>query len=121
MKPKNKGNHSKKRRGARVNRRERNRINTRYKDQKNDRLYKMMHGPAAMGCALVLEEPTINRLPVLSNRNMSRGGRDLLKMGPGRGMARAAADGVFPKYGLPVYGVTPAGTGSTCPACGMKP
>ena len=119
-KPRNKGNHSKKRRDARVNHRERNRINTRYKDQKNDWLFKMMHGLAAMGYALVLEKSTINHLLVRSNRNMSKEERDLLKMGLGQGMVRAVADSVFPKYGLPVYGVTPAGTSSTCPACGMK-
>ena len=41
-------------------------------------------------------------------------------MGLSQGMVRAAADGVFPKYGLPVYCVTPAGTSSICPACGEK-
>ena len=120
MKPKNKGNHTKKRHDERVNRRERNRIYIRFVNQKNDWLFKMMHGLAAMGYALVLEESTINRLLVRSNHNMSKEERDLLKMGLSQGRVRAVADGVFPKYGLPVYGVTPAGTSSTCPACGMK-
>ena len=119
-KPKNKGSRTKKRHDERVNRRERARINTRYKDQKNDWLFKMMHGLAALGLALVLEEKTINRLLVRSNHNMSREERDLLKMGLSQGRVRAVADGVFPKYGLPVVSVIPAGTSSECPACDTK-
>ena len=120
-KPKNKRYHdTKKRRDARVNRRERNRINTRYRNQKNDWLYKLMHNLAGREMALVLEEPTIDRLLVRSNRMMSRETRDLLKMGLSQGMIRIVADSVFAKYGLPVYGITPAGTSSICPACDSK-
>ena len=119
-KPKNRRNHIKKRRDERVNRRERNRINARFIHQKNDWLFKLMHGLAARGYALVLEESTINRLLVRSNRNMSKEQRDLLKMGLSQGIVRAVADDVFKKYGLPVYDVIPAGTSSECPACGEK-
>ena len=119
-KPKNKGNRPKKRRDERVSRRERNRINARFRHQKDGWLYRLMHELAGMGCALVLEEKTIGRLLVRSNKMMSKEERDLLRMGLNQGMVRAAADGVFPKYGLPVYGVTPAGTSSVCPACGEK-
>ena len=118
--PGNKGDRTKKRRDERVNRRERARINTRFRNQKSDWLHKLMHELARMGYALVLEEKTINRLLVRSNRNMSREERDLLKMGLSQGMVRAVADGVFAKYGLPVIGVTPAGASSMCPACGEK-
>ena len=103
-----------------MNRRERSRINTRYRNQKNDWLYKLMHGLTSMGMVLVLEEPTIDRLLVRSNRMMSRETRDLLKMGLSQGMIRIVADSVFAKYGLPVTGVAPAGTSSVCPACGAK-
>ena len=119
-KPRNKGSRTKKRRDARVDRRERARINTRFTNQKNDWLIKTMHELAGMGYALVLEESTISRMLVKSNRNMSKEGRDLLKMGLSQGRIRAVADGVFLKYGLSVYGVTPAGTSSACPACGEK-
>ena len=119
-KPRNKGGRTKKRRDERVSRRERSRINARFGHQKDDWLYKLMHEIAALGFALVLEEKTINRLLVRSNRNMSKEERDLLKMGLSQGRVRAVADSVFPKYGLSVYGVTPAGTSSMCPACGEK-
>ncbi len=119
-KPRNKGKRSKKRRDWRVNRRERARINSRFVHRKNDWLFKMMHGCATRGYALVLEESAINRLLVRSNRMMSREQRDLLKMGLSQGTIRAVADGVFKKYGLSVYGVTPAGTSSECPKCGEK-
>ncbi|MCE2508516.1 MAG: hypothetical protein J4G04_04340, partial [Nitrosopumilaceae archaeon] len=119
-KPKNKRHHAKKRRDWRVNRRERNRINARYRNQKNDWLYKLMHSLAGREMALVLEESTIDRLLVRSNRMMSRETRDLLKMGLSQGMIRAVADSVFPKHGLPVYGIAPAGTSSVCPACDAK-
>ena len=116
-KPRNKGARSKKRLDERVNRRERNRINARFVDRKNDWLFKLMHSLAAMGYALVLEESTINRLLVKSNKRMSKEERDLLKMGLSQGLVRAVADGVFKKYGLPVYGIAPAGTSSECPKC----
>ena len=119
-KPRNRGNRTKKRRDERVNRRERARINARFTHQKNDWLHKLMHELAAMGYVLVLEEPTISRLLVRSNHNMSREERDLLKMGLSQGSIRVVADGVFAKYGLSVCGVTPAGTSSECPACGTK-
>ena len=119
-KPRNKGKRSKKRRDWRVNRRERARINSRFVHRKNDWLFKTMHGCATRGYALVLEESAINRLLVRSNRMMSREQRDLLKMGLSQGIIRAVADGVFKKYGLSVYGVTPAGTSSECPKCGEK-
>ena len=113
-KPKNK------RRDRRVNNRERNRINTRYRNQKKDWLYKFMHGLARLGYGLVLEESTIDRMLKKSNKKMSRETRDLLKMGLSQGTIRAVADGVFAKYGLSVFGISPKNTSSICPACGKK-
>ena len=118
-KPKNKGK-VKKRRDGRVNRRERARINTRFRDRKTDWLHKLMHRLACTGMALALEDPTIDRLLVRSNRRMSREQRDLLKMGLSQGAVWEVATGVFAKHGLPVLGIRPAGTSSACPACGDK-
>ena len=115
-KPKNKS----KRRDERVNRRERARINTRYRHQKNDWLFKLMHGLAALGFVLVLEEPTIDRLLKKSNKRISKETRDLIKMGLSQGMIWTVAKGVFKKHGLPVIGIAPKGTSSTCLVCGKK-
>ena len=111
-KPKNK-----KRRDERVNHRERARINTRYNHQKKDWLFKLMHILAASGFALVLEEPTIDRLLKKSNKMMSNETRGLLKMGLSQGTIWTVAKSVYKKHGLPVIGVISKGTSSTCPTC----
>ena len=115
-KPSNKG----KRRDGRVNRRERAAINTRYGNQKTDYLHKMMHGLAARGMDLVLEDPTIDRLLRRSNRRMSNRERDLLKMGLSQGTVIEVAKQVFAKYGLHIHLVDPRGTSSDCPICGGR-
>lgn len=69
---------------------------------------------------MVLEDSTIDRLLKKKNKRMSKETRDLLKMGLSQGTIRVVADGVFAKYGLPVIGVSPHGTSSVCPVCGLK-
>ena len=115
--PSNKGRPYGKRRDWRLNRRERRAINARYANQKTDFLYKMMHGLAARGMDLVLEQPTIDRLLRRSNGRMSNRERDLLKMGLSQGTIIEVAGRVFAKHGLSVYLVDPRGTSSDCPAC----
>lgn len=111
---------SKKRRDERVNRRERAKINVRYGNQKQDWLFKLMHVLAVTGFALVLEEPTIDKLLKKKNKRMSAETRDLLKMGLSQGTVWAVAKSVYKKHGLPVFGVVAKGTSSKCPICGEK-
>ena len=68
----------------------------------------------------MLEDSTIDRLLKKKNKRMSKETCDLLKMGLSQGTIRVVADGVFAKYGLLVIGVSPHGTSSVCPVCGLK-